>query len=239
MTLKEYFKRLYTKSANDYYIQLSKYLDNNEKKFIITANPETFKLAKADSVLEKYLLDRKNDILPDGIAVVKGARRFKVPVKERITGMDTVLKLLEFLNNKKKSLYLFGAKEEVLSKMVDVIKRDYPRITLAGYKNGYVEDKDIVFEEILKLNPDAVLVALGIPLQEKLIGKYIERAKRGIYIGVGGVFDVVSGEKKRAPKIFIKLNLEWLYRIVTEPKRLKRFYQNNIKFMIDVYREKR
>lgn len=239
VSMKEYFKRLYTKNASEYYIKLSKYLDNNEKKFIITANPETFKLAQEDREIEGYLLDAENDVIPDGIAVVKGAHRFGVDVKERITGMDTAVKLLELLNNKKKSIYLFGARPEVLDKVVEMIKRDYPRITIAGYTDGYVEDKDAVFEEILSLSPDAVLVAIGIPLQEKLIGKYICRAKKGIFMGVGGVFDVLSGTKKRAPKVFIKLNLEWLYRIVTEPKRLKRFYQNNVKFMFDVYREKK
>lgn len=237
--MRGYFERLYTKPASEYYIRLSKYLDNNEKKFVITANPETFRLASTDAEVERFLLDPDNDIIPDGIAVVKGARRFGIKVQERITGMDTTVKLLELLNNKKKSLYLFGSKKEVIEKTVEVIKRDYPKITILGYKDGYVEDKDAVFEEILDLSPDVVLVALGIPLQEKLIGKYIGRAKKGIFMGVGGVFDVLSGTKKRAPKVFIKLNLEWLYRIVTEPKRLKRFYQNNVKFMIDVYREKK
>ena len=78
-------------------------------------------------------------------------------------------------------------------------------------------------KKIVKLNPDICLVALGIPYQEKLINKYIDIAKKGIYVGVGGSFDVLSGTKKRAPKIFIKLNLEWLYRLICEPKRLKRF----------------
>lgn len=237
--MKRYFERLYTKPASEYYIRLSKYLDNNEKRFVITANPETFRLASTDAEVERFLLDSDNDIIPDGIAVVKGARRFGIRIQERITGMDTTVKLLELLNNKKKSLYLFGSKTEVIEKTVEVIKRDYPKITILGYKDGYVEDKDAVFEEILSLSPDVVLVALGIPLQEKLIGKYIGRAKKGIFMGVGGVFDVLSGTKRRAPKVFIKLNLEWLYRIVTEPKRLKRFYQNNVKFIIDVYREKK
>ena len=71
-----------------------------------------------------------------------------------------------------------------------------------------------------------------------MISKYIENAKKGIYIGVGGSFDVLSGVKKRAPKIFIKLNLEWLYRIIKEPKRIKRFWNNNVKFLIKVRREK-
>ena len=74
--------------------------------------------------------------------------------------------------------------------------------------------------------------------QEKLIYKHLNSFKKGIFVGVGGSFDVISGTKKRAPKLFIKLNLEWLYRIVTEPKRLKRFYNNNIKFILKIRKEK-
>lgn len=237
--MKEFFEALYKKSANEYYIKLSKYLDNKQKKFIITANPETFKIASTDTQLKDAILNKENDIIPDGIAIVKGAKHFKIEVKERITGCDTAIKLLELANQKKKTIYLFGAKEEVIERLVEVIKKNYPKIKILGFSNGYVEDKDAVFNEIVKLEPDICLVALGIPMQEKLIMKYISKVKKGIYIGVGGTFDVLSGYKKRAPKIFIKLNLEWLYRIVTEPKRLKRFYENNIKFLLSVYHEKK
>lgn len=117
---------------------------------------------------------------------------------------------------------------------VSKIKSEYPSIQVVGYQNGYVKDKDAVFEEIVKLQPDAVLVALGIPAQELLIAKHYNKFSKGIFIGVGGSFDVLSGMKKRAPKIFIKLNLEWLYRIACEPKRFKRFYNSNIKFIAKV-----
>ena len=102
---------------------------------------------------------------------------------------------------------------------------------IAGYQDGYVQDKDAVFEEIVTLKPDAVLVALGIPAQEILIHKYYNRFDKGIFVGVGGSFDVLSGTKKRAPEIFIKLNLEWLYRIAKEPQRFKRFYDSNVRFI--------
>ena len=92
----------------------------------------------------------------------------------------------------------------------------------------------MAFKEIIKCKPDIVLVALGMPQQEELIYKYLDKFKKGIFVGVGGSFDVLSGTIKRAPKIFIKLNLEWLYRILKEPKRLKRFYNNNIKFILKI-----
>ena len=142
--------------------------------------------------------------------------------------------LLRILNEHAKSLYLFGAKEEILEQLVSKIKCEYPNIRIVGYQNGYVPDKDVVFEWIEEKQPDAVLVALGIPAQELLIYKPYEKFCKGIFIGVGGSFDVLSGIKKRAPHIFLKFNLEWLYRIVTEPKRIKRFYRSNIKFISKV-----
>ena len=108
---------------------------------------------------------------------------------------------------------------------------EYPNLRILGYTDGYVQDKDAVFDEIVQLKPDAVLVALGIPAQEILIHKHYDRFEKGIFVGVGGSFDVLSGTKKRAPEIFIKLNLEWLYRIAKEPKRFKRFYDSNVKFI--------
>ena len=83
------------------------------------------------------------------------------------------------------------------------------------------------------------MVALGIPQQELLINKYFDKAKKGIFIGVGGSFDVYSETKKRAPKLFIKLNLEWLYRLLKEPGRIKRFYNNNIKFIAYVFKNRK
>lgn len=230
--MKKYFERLYKKTNKDYYEKLEEYLKTNTKKFVITANPETFNISKKDKELEKALLNKENDIIPDGIAIVKCASFFKIKVKERITGCDTAIKLLELADKNNKSLYLLGATQEVIEKMKEVIKKDYKGIKLLGATNGYEKDKDKVFEKIIELEPDICLVALGIPMQEKLINKHIKKAKKGIFMGVGGSFDVISGYKKRAPKIFIKLNLEWLYRILKEPKRLKRFYDNNVKFVI-------
>ena len=127
----------------------------------------------------------------------------------------------------------YGNKE----KMEEKVKQKYPNIRLLGTTNGYVEDKQKVFEEIKKLSPDVVLVALGTPQQERIIYQNLEGFKKGIFIGVGGSFDVISGSKKRAPKIFIKLNLEWLYRIAGSPKRWKRFYNGNIKFVFKIRKE--
>lgn len=236
--MKKIFERLYTKSFTSFCELLKNKIDNNEKTFIITANPETFMLSEQDSEMQKMLNDKNVTIVPDGIGVVKAAKMININVKERIAGIDIAKFLLEYANEKKLKVYLFGSKEEVIVGMKNVIKKDYSSIKLVGATNGYVTDKDNEFKNIKKATPDIVMVALGIPAQEKLIYKHLDEFKKGVFIGVGGSFDVLSGTKKRAPKIFIKLNLEWLYRIMCEPKRLKRFWNSNVKFLFKVKKYK-
>ena len=228
------FKKLYKKSANSFYDLLSNNLKNNIRTFVVTANPETFMISEKDENVKKMLLDENTIMVPDGIGVLKAGKKIGYDIEERITGIDIANELLKLGNEQEKSIYLFGSKQEVINSMKKVIKEKYPDLKLVGTSNGYITDKDKVFDEIIKLEPDIVLVALGIPLQEMLIYKHLNKFKKGIFIGVGGSFDVMSGMKKRAPKIFIKLNLEWLYRIIKEPKRLKRFYNSNVKFLFKV-----
>ena len=231
--MQEYLKKLYKDSKDNYYNELDKILKNKEKRFIITVNSETLMKSENDRELEN-ILKGNYSFVPDGIAVVKAAKKLDINISERITGIDIAEHLLKVANINKYSIYLFGAKEEVIQALVEKIKKEYKNIKLLGYSNGYVDNKDKIMEDIIKFNPDICMIALGIPEQEKLIYKYFNKAKNGIYVGVGGSFDVLSGSKLRAPKIFIKLNLEWFYRIITEPKRLKRFWNNNVKFMFKI-----
>lgn len=236
--MRKLFDKLYKKSAQSFYEILSDNLKNNKKTFVVTANPETFMISEKNEDVRKMLLDKETVMVPDGIGVLKAGKKIGYNIEERITGIDIANELLKFGNEQKKSIYLFGSKQEVIDSMKIVIKEQYPNLKLVGTSNGYVTDKDKVFDEIVKLEPDIVLVALGIPLQEMLIYKHLNRFKKGIFVGVGGSFDVMSGMKKRAPKIFIKLNLEWLYRIMKEPKRLKRFYDSNVKFILEIRKYK-
>ena len=236
--MKDLINKIYKGTNKEFLDLLDKRIDDNKKTFIITANPETLTYSESDEEINKMLNDKNNLIIPDGIAIVKAANMLGINIKERITGFDVCEHLLNYASINKKKVYLFGSKEEVIDGMKEVIKNKYNGIKLVGSENGYVKDKDGVFKKIIKLEPDIVLVALGIPAQEKLIYKHLNSFKKGIFVGVGGSFDVISGTKKRAPKLFIKLNLEWLYRIVTEPKRLKRFYNNNIKFILKIRKEK-
>ena len=230
--MRKMLSKLYSKSKEEFYKLMKSNLQNEKKMFIVTANSETFVKAEEDLELNKLLNDKQVVLVPDGIGVVRAARRNGHKIQERITGIDIATNLLEYGNELKKSIYLFGAKEEVINSMKIVLSNKYPNLKIVGTSNGYVKDKDKVFDKIVKYDPDIVLVALGIPNQEKLIYKHVDKFKKGIFVGVGGSFDVISGHKKRAPKILIDLNLEWLYRIIKEPKRIKRFCDNNIKFIM-------
>lgn len=229
--IKKYIEKTYNKSKDSFHNLVKENLKNNEKMFIVTANPETLMIAEDNKEFSKVLLDEKTIIVPDGIGVLKGAKMLGIDMKETITGVELCAKLFEYLNEMNKSLCLFGAKKEVVEKLKEVINEKYPNINLLKIYDGYIEDKDKVMEEIVDLKPDVTLIALGIPKQEMLIYKYLDKFNKGIFVGVGGSFDVLSGSKKRAPKIFIKLKLEWLYRITREPKRLKRFYKSNVKYL--------
>ena len=236
--MNELFKKLYKESAEKFYRKIRNNLKEEVRTFIVTANPETFMKSETDDELNILLNDKDTILVPDGIGIVKAARMINYDVKERIAGIDIANKLLEYGNELSKSIYLFGSKQEVIDSMKEVLNGKYPNLKIVGATNGYEKDKGKVFDKIVKSDPDIVLVALGIPLQEKLIYKHLNKFDKGIFVGVGGSFDVISGHKKRAPKIFIKLNLEWLYRILKEPKRIKRFYDSNVKFLFKIKKYK-
>lgn len=229
--MEKYFEKIYKGNLEQFLQLLEERMKNEERTFIVTANPETLMIGEKNSEFKRILMSDHTIITADGIGVVKGMQKLGYEIKERVTGVDIVKKMLVSANKERRSLYLFGAKQEVVSALAEKISQEYSDIQLLGYTNGYVSDKDEVFEKIKKLSPDIVLVALGIPAQELLIERHYEAFNKGIFIGIGGAFDVLSGMKKRAPKFFVKYNLEWLYRICSEPKRMKRFYQSNVQYL--------
>ena len=236
---KQFAEMLYRGGKDAFFREAEASLRSGGKKFVITDNPETFTLGRENEEFGRLLLAESTTVIPDGIGVVKAANLFGIPLKERITGVDFVTALLEAADRLHKSVFFYGAKPEVLEALLRRIGEEYPGVTVAGSRNGYGTDDDQVFAEIAELRPDIVLVALGIPRQELLIGRHLQRFDKGIFVGVGGSFDVLSGTKKRAPAFFVKCNLEWLYRIIREPSRLGRFYRGNVRFMFQVKKEAR
>ena len=185
----------------------------NKKTYVVTANAEIVMYAK-ENVSYFNIITKADYIVPDGIGVVKGAQILKKEIKERVPGIELMVDLLKIANK---------FNQKVLEKMIKRIKSDYPNINIVGYSNGYINDSDNkITDEIINLEPDYVFVAKGAPLQDEWINKVIQKTNKGLFMGVGGSFDVLAGEVKRAPEIWQKLNLEWLYRIAGDPKRWKR-----------------
>ncbi len=236
--LEKYIKKIYCNEKENFVTILKNNIKNNKKTFIVTANPETLMIASKNKGFDKCLMDEDTIITPDGIGIVKGAKLLSYNIKETITGVELCNDIFKILNDYNKSIYLFGSRKEIVEKLKNNLKIQYPNINIIGIENGYVKDRQKVFENIKKLKPDAVLVALGIPEQELLIYNNLKDFDKGIFMGVGGSFDVLSGSKKRAPQFFINMHLEWLYRIICEPTRLKRFFKSNVIYIFKIIQER-
>ncbi|MCF6138772.1 WecB/TagA/CpsF family glycosyltransferase [Pseudalkalibacillus berkeleyi] len=201
---------------------LNEHILKSKKASIVTANPEIVMHANEDSSYMQ-ILHHANYVTADGIGIVKAAEKLGQPLPERVTGYDLMKGFLSKANQQKMSIYLLGAKDEVIQLAKENIQKTYPNLEIVGYHNGYFnwEENDIG-EEIKQLKPDFVFVALGFPRQEKWINQHIDQFDKGVFMGVGGCFDVWAGTVKRAPIIWQKVHLEWFYRLLNQPSRIGR-----------------
>lgn len=228
------FEKLYKGSREDMFQTLVSCLENQKLMLLVTANPEIFAKAEQDEKVQRILLDERTTITPDGEGIVKGAKMLDMPVTEKIAGVETVEYLLSVCSSQKRKVYFYGSKQETLDALKKQIDERYSGIVIAGMKNGYDNKEEDVFADMRKQDPDLILVALGVPRQERVIYQHLNEFSKGVFIGVGGSLDVLSGIKKRAPKIFIKCKLEWAYRLMKEPARIKKFCNTHITFVFHV-----
>ncbi len=212
--------------------------ENDGVSAIFTPNPEIIMCAKEDGEM-RDILNSADLCTADGIGVVYGAKILGTPVPERVAGFDLTCALLERLSKTDTGVFLFGAKPGVAETAKVRLEEKYPGILISGTRNGYfseAEDAAIV-DEINKSGAKVLLVCLGAPKQEKWIARHRQDLKVNLCLGVGGTLDVLAGTAKRAPEIFIKLNLEWAYRILKNPSRIGRFAALP-KFVIEVLKNK-
>lgn len=191
---------------------------------VYTPNPEIIMAAYEDEEF-KAILNSSDMCVPDGIGVVYGAKIIGDPVPERVPGFELSLGLIERLSKKGGSVFMFGSKPGVAEVAAEKLLEKYPGIKIAGTRNGYFKEEDEaeIVEQINASGAEFLMVCLGAPKQEKWINKYRDELKVRLCIGAGGSLDVIAGNVKRAPKIFIKLNLEWFYRFLKQPSRIGRF----------------
>ena len=197
------------------------YIDRGERCRVVTPNAEIgLDCLKNDSLCR--IVNNSQLVLPDGIGVVYAAKILGKTLKGRVAGVEFGEKLAEKLQNTGKTLFLFGGKPGVADAAAQNLKVKYPGLEIAGTLNGYYSDENAIIDEINAASPDALFVCLGCPKQEMFMERNGGRLNAKLMAGLGGSLDVFSGNAQRAPEIFRKLGLEWLYRLIKEPKRIKR-----------------
>lgn len=195
-----------------------------------------------ENELMKKIVNSCGIINADGASVVLASKYLDIPLPERVAGIDLMQDLVKLSEEKGYSIYLLGAKQEVVEKTAIVLKERHPKLIIKGIHNGYFkEDKwKEVSTELKKAKPDFVFVGITSPMKEYLIEYLQNDGNKCVFMGVGGSFDVISGSIPRAPKWMQKCNLEWLFRVMQEPKRLfKRYFFGNKKFIKAVKKEKK
>lgn len=218
---------------------LMNYIEGLEKVNIISGNPEILFNGLNNPILKENFNDKHSIIIPDGVGTVLASKLLKKPVEEKIAGIDVVREVLIKANLESKSIYLLGAKEEILKKCVENIKLEFPDLKVSGFHNGFFDLNNCadIIDDIKICEPWAIFVAMGSPRQEIFLSKIINISNTHIFMGVGGVFDIFAGELTRAPKWMISLGLEWLHRVILEPFRIKRLMVIP-KFLLLVLRNK-
>lgn len=204
---------------------------------VIAVNPEKVVTADRDPEV-KELINSSTYQIADGVGILLASKLKGGNIQSRVTGVDMMARLLKFAADEQHPVYFYGAKEEVVKEAVNRIQQDFPDIPVAGYTNGYEKDEAALVARIRESGAQLLFVALGSPKQELWIRRNLEQLPDvKVFQGVGGSFDVFSGTVKRAPAVFRKLGIEWLYRLLSSPSRIKR--QMNLPvFLLKVLRSR-
>ena len=189
--------------------------------YMVTPNPEIVMAAWDDPEVAEAI-ENADLVIPDGTGVMQAARILKTPLKEHLPGIDAATEILKRLAQDGGSVFLFGARPGIAEKAAERMKKLFPGLKVCGTNDGYGSNDATVVSKINAAKPDFVMVCLGVPKQEKWMAKYAGKLDVGLMAGLGGTLDVFSGHVRRAPILWQKLNLEWLYRCFAEPKRIKK-----------------
>lgn len=207
----------------------------------VVINASKINLIEKDKKL-KNIIDSCPLINADGASIIWAAKKLNIPLKERVTGIDLFLNLVNLAAEKHYKIYLFGATEEVVLKVKSIFEEQYPSLQIVGYRNGYFteDDEPEIVKDMSESGADIMFVAFSSPKKEYWINKYLNVLNIPFVMGVGGSFDIVAGKTTRAPKWMQNCSLEWFYRFIQEPRRMfKRYIIGNVKFMLLTYKIKR
>lgn len=208
--------------------QIKNRISQRQKTFVVTANA-TIVVKTIENPEYRKIVQGADLILPDGFGVVLAIKRFHKKSSERITGIDMMIKLCGVAAKDGLKVFLLGSRPEVVERAAKNLEKTYGQI-VAGYHHGYFDGEGPV-ELIKSSKADLLFVGMGVPKQEVWIGKNFEKVPAIFAMGVGGSFDVISGYKKRAPKLVQDLKLEWLYRFLQSPLQKKNVPKDVVKLL--------
>ena len=197
-------------------------IHSNTVSQVVTINPEMYAQAEKDLEFKK-IVNEAEMVIPDGVGI-KIALKIKGYDVQRLPGIDFARRLLEECAKSGDNVAIVGAKEEIITKAVENLKKEINGLNIVYYHNGYFSDNDEIYNALKEVNAKLILVALGSPKQEYFIYNAKKVLPPCLMVGIGGSLDVWSGVIKRAPEIYQKLGLEWLYRTISQPERFKRIF---------------
>ena len=221
-----------TFNFNEATIYATELLCNDKVNQVVTINPEMFECAKSDLEFSE-ILKNSEMVIPDGIGVKIGLKILGENV-DRIAGIDFAREMINIAAKNNMPVALIGAKPEILEKAKSNLLQEVEGLNIVYTHDGYFSSNNAILEELKNVSPKLILVALGSPKQEKFIAEAKKILNPALMIGVGGSFDVWSGMVERAPEIYQKLGLEWLYRTVKQPERFKRIFPTLPLFVLKV-----
>ncbi len=224
---------------NDAIKRIEEFLADGGQHYIVTPNPEMVVAAEKDkNFLE--ILNKAGLSVPDGFGLILASRYLRRPIQERITGVDLMLDICRLAEQKNCSVYLLGGGDGVAQKTADTLRKCFPYLKIAGVESGgVISDQQLTTnnQQINFTRPDILFVAFGAGKQEKFIAENLNKMPTiKIAMGVGGAFDFIAGKIKRAPRWMRKIGLEWLWRLLMQPWRLKRIWTATIKFSWEIIR---
>lgn len=222
--------------------RVKEYIDEGCGLHLMGVNADKINMLNENERL-KTIVNGCGIINADGASVVLASKYLKKPLPERVAGIDLMLDLVQLASREHYKVFLLGAKQEIVEKTKAVLLENNPGLEIVGIRNGYFKEENWreVAEEIRKSGAQLVFVGITSPLKEYIVENFQkEQHLNCVFMGVGGSFDVISGSIPRAPIWMQKCNLEWLFRVMQEPKRLfKRYFVGNWKFIMAVVKEKR
>ncbi len=206
---------------------------------MVVVNASKLVLASEDARLRE-ILRRADLVTADGMSVVWGAKLVGARLPGRVTGIDTMERLVARAADRGWRVFFLGAKREAVEGAVENLRRAHPALVVAGLRDGYFAGKEVeVVAEIRAARPDLLFVAMGSPAQEIFLTEHLDEMAVPFSLGVGGSFDHVAGHVRRAPVWMQRVGLEWLHRLALEPRRLwRRYLIGNARFAMLLLRER-